>query len=59
MFLVENDPRVDLQKFKMAENYDWLEYEDRHERDHNWDSGWTGYTDYTLYKGDTYTISII
>jgi hypothetical protein len=33
MFLVDYDPLVDQQKFKMAENYDWLQYEERHERD--------------------------
>jgi hypothetical protein len=59
MFLVPHDPLVVQQKFNMAENYDWLQYEERHEMDDDWGSGWTTGKDYTPYKGDTHTISII
>jgi hypothetical protein len=56
MFLIQYEPLVDQRKFKMAENYDWLQYEERHERDDDWGSG---KTTSGPYKGDTYTITII
>jgi hypothetical protein len=56
MFLADSDQVVDRQKFKMAENYDWLQYEEHHAWVEDWGLGWQ--IRYS-YKGDTYTISII
>jgi hypothetical protein len=59
MFLVEGDPLVDQEKFKMAENYDWLQYEEHHDKDDDWGSGKTTSRMFKVGTYTTYTISII